>query len=109
MNADNFTAQIKNAIIEENTGIYRDLFENTESASDPYWIRALALYNSLDATQRGVFMEVVRQTAIDTVSNVFAVVDGVTQLEGQDGDIRLRCGDDDLTGDLQDSFLQQFE
>ncbi|MBL8871282.1 MAG: hypothetical protein JNK90_15900 [Planctomycetaceae bacterium] len=109
MNADNFTAQIKNAIIEENTGIYRDLFENTESASDPYWIRALALYNSLDATQRGVFMEVVRQTAIDTVSNVFAVVDGVTQLEGQDGDIRLLCGDDDLTGDLQDSFLQQFE
>jgi len=109
MNADNFTAQIKNAIIEENTGIYRDLFENTESASDPYWIRALSLYNSLDASQRSVFMEVVRQTAIDTVSNVFAVVDGVTQLEGQDGDIRLRCGDDDLTGDLQDSFLQQFE
>jgi hypothetical protein len=109
MNADNFTAQIKNAIIEENTGIYRDLFENTKSATNPYWIRALALYNSLDATQRSAFLEVMRQTAIDTVSNVFAVIDGVTQLEGQDGDIRFSCGDDDLTGDLQDSFLLQFE
>lgn len=109
MNADNFTAQIKRSIIEENTGIYRDLFENTESASDPYWTRALSLYNALDATQRSVFMEVVRQTAIDTVSNVFAIVDGITQLEGQDGDIRFRCGEDELSGELQDRFLQQFE
>ncbi|MFM7516706.1 MAG: hypothetical protein ACKO3V_07170 [Pirellula sp.] len=109
MKADVFTAQIKKAIIEENTGIYRDLFDNTKSASDPYWIRALALYNALDESQRNVFIEVLRQTAIDSISNVFAVVDGVTQLEGQDGDIRFSCGDDDLTGELQDRFLEQFE
>jgi len=109
MKAEEFTAQIKSAIIEANTAIYRDLFENTKSATDPYWVRALALYNALDASQRSVFMEVVRQTAIDSVSNVFAVVDGVTQLEGQDGNIRFSCGDDELTGELQDRFLEQFE
>lgn len=109
MNAVDFTAKIKSAVIEENTAIYHDLFENTKTATDPYWIRALALYNALDATQRDVFMEVVRQTAIDSVSNVFAVVDGVTQLEGQDGEIRFRCGDDELNGDLQDRFLEHFE
>ena len=109
MKADVFTAQIKKAIIEENTGIYRDLFDNTKSAIDPYWVRALELYNALDENQRNVFIEVVRQTAIDSVSNVFAVVDGVTQLDGQDGDIRFSCGDDELTGELQDRFLEQFE
>jgi hypothetical protein len=109
MKPDIFTAQIKKSIIEENTDIYRDLFNNTKSATDPYWIRALALYNALDENQRNVFIEVVRQTAIDSVSNVFAVVDGVTQLEGQDGDIRFSCGDDELTGELQDRFLEQFE
>jgi hypothetical protein len=109
MNPVEFTAQIKASIIEENTAIYRDLFENTKSATDPYWIRALALYNALDTDQRRVFMEVIRQTTIDSVSNVFAVADGVTQLEGQDGDIRISCGDVDLTGELQDRFLEQFE
>lgn len=109
MKADVFTAQIKKAIIEENTGIYRDLFDNTKSATDPYWVRALELYNALDENQRNVFIEVVRQTAIDSVSNIFAVVDGVTQLDGQDGDIRFSCGDDELTGELQDRFLEQFE
>jgi hypothetical protein len=109
MNAVEFTAQIKASIIEENTAIYRDLFENTKTATDPYWIRALALYNALDADQRSVFMEVIRQTAIDSVSNVFAIADGVTQLEGQDGDIRFSCGGHELSGDLQDRFLEHFE
>ena len=71
MKADVFTAQIKKAIIEENTGIYRDLFDNTKSATDPYWVRALELYNALDENQRNVFIEVVRQTAIDSVSNAW--------------------------------------
>lgn len=109
MKADEFVAQIKKSIIEENTDIYHDLFENTQSATDPYWDRALGLYNSLSEHQRLVFFEIVRQTAIDSVSNVFAVVDGVTQIEGQDADIRLFCGADELSGQLQDHFLKQFE
>lgn len=109
MKAGEFTAQVKRSIVEENVGIYRDLFENTENASDPYWQRALALYKSLDAEQREVFFEVVRQTTIDSVSNVFAVVDGVTQLEGQDGECEMSCGGDKLNGELQDHFLEHFE
>ena len=109
MNAVEFTAQIKASIIEENTAIYRDLFENTKTATDPYWIRALTLYNALDADQRSIFIEVIRQTAIDSVSNVFAVTDGLTQLEGQDDDIRFTCGDDELSGELEERFLEHFE
>jgi hypothetical protein len=53
-----------------------------------------------------VFFEVIRQTAIDTVSNVFAVVDGVAKLNGQDGDCSLTCGTDSISGELQDHFLE---
>ena len=94
------------SVVEENVGIYRDLFENTEKATDPYWERALALYKSLDASQRDVFFEVVRQTAIDTVSNVFALIDGVMRLDGQDDDCHFSCGADQLSGELQDHFLE---
>ena len=109
MNAAEFTGQVKRSVVDENVGIYRDLFENTEKATDPYWQRALALYKALDASQKEVFFEVLRQTAIDTVSNVFAVVDGVTQLDGQDGDCSLTCGTDQLSGELQDHFLEHCE
>ena len=109
MNAEKFTAQIKASVVEENVRIYRDLFENTENATDPYWQRALGLYRSLDNSQKDVFFEVIRQTAIDTVSNVFAVIDGVTQLDGQDGDCSLTCGSDQLSGALQDHFLEHCE
>jgi hypothetical protein len=106
MNAEEFTRQVRRSVIDENVNIYRDLYENTENATDPYWQRALDLYKSLDIRQKEVFLEVIRQTAIDTVSNVFAVVDGVTKLNGQDGDCSLTCGTDSISGELQDSFLE---
>ncbi len=64
MNAEKFTAQIKASVVEENVRIYRDLFENTENATDPYWQRALGLYRSLDNSQKDVFFEVIRQTIL---------------------------------------------
>jgi len=109
MNAEEFVSQVRQAVVDENTGIYRDLFENTETATDPYWIRAISLYASLRPDQRDIFFAIVRQVIIDTISNVFAIVDGVRQLDGEDGDIRMACGADELSGELQDRFLEQFE
>jgi len=109
MNAEQFTAQIKTSIVEDNVRIYRDLFENTKNATDPYWQRALGFYKSLDENQKEIFFEVIKQTIIDTVSNLFAVIDGVTHLNGQDGDCSLTCGSDQLSGELQDHFLTHCE
>ncbi|MEO8270770.1 MAG: hypothetical protein ABI557_13690 [Aureliella sp.] len=69
----------------------------------------MLLYKALDDSQREIFIEVLRQTAIDTVSSVFALVDGVASFEGQESRIRFSYGDDDLAGELQDEFLKQFE
>jgi len=109
MNVKDFVQGIRKTVVEENTEIYRDLFENTESATDAYFIRALSLYHSLDDEQRKVFLEVTRQVSIDAVSSLFAILDGVTPIEGQAEEIRVVCGDEELSGELQDAFLGQFE
>jgi hypothetical protein len=109
MKVEDFVAQIKSVVVEENAELYRDLFNNTSDASDPYWQRALDFYRSVDESQREVLFEVIRQVIVDTVSSVLAIVDGVSYLEGQDGDCSLTCGGDELSGELQDVFLQQFE
>ncbi len=48
-----------------------------------------------------------RQVIVDTLSNVFGVLDGSTPLENYRDYFHLAYGDDpqDLNGDLQDIFL----
>ncbi|WP_185843532.1 hypothetical protein [Pseudoalteromonas luteoviolacea] len=49
-----------------------------------------------------------RQVSVDTISNLFALLDGVSCLEDQDGDFRLTIENvkEQLNGDLQDIFLE---
>ena len=106
---DDFVARLQKAILEDNLAIYRELFDTTkvDNASDPYWIRALSMYAKLDGAGRAVLLEIIRQVMADTISNVFAILDGVSDLESQDGDFRLTIGDsnEQLNGELQDQFL----
>ena len=110
MKVEDFVVQIRKSVVDENSVIDRELFEDTTTTvTDPYWIRARSLYASLESEQQDILLEIMRQVAIDTVSNVFAIMDGVTELEGQDGAVRVQCGADELSGELQDRFLEQFE
>jgi hypothetical protein len=78
MSPENFVSEIRAAVVEQNSAIYKDLFESTsvESASDPYWKRALALYASLSDSDRKVLFEIMRQATVDTISNVLGILDG---------------------------------
>lgn len=109
MKPEEFVAGLRQTIVEENAEIYRDLFETTEAATDPYWTRALAFYAALDNDQKCVFCEILRQVAIDSVSNLLAVLDGATVLDGQDQQFLLQSGSDQISGELQNLFLQQFD
>ena len=113
MDAEDFTKQLRKSIIEDNLAIYKDLFQSTDpkSATDPYWVRALALHGALDDSQKSIFYEIVRQVMADTVSNMLGVIDGVSTLEGADDELRLLTakGNKELSGDLQDTFLEQEE
>jgi hypothetical protein len=113
MKPKDFVVGLRAAVIDENIAIYRDLFASTpiEKASDAYWKRALALFNSLSPEQQEVFFEVVRQIAVDTTSNVLGMIDGVNSLEGMDAGLVLTYDNkkEPLNGDLQSLFLVEEE
>ena len=107
---EDFVSQIRKSVIEENLSIYKDLFASTnvENTSDPHWVRALGLYANLNSDDKGVLFALIRQVMVDTISNVFAILDGVSQLEGQQGEFTLLANSsaERLNGELQDGFLE---
>lgn len=111
MTPANFVNALRKEVINDNAVIFRDLFSNTkiESASDPYWKRALALFGDLSPEQKDVFFEVLRQIAVDTTSNLLGVIDGVNVPAGVVGRLELCIDGNKISGDLQSLFLEQEE
>lgn len=108
---EEFVAKIRKSVIDENQVLYRNLFENTpiKSATDPYWLKAKILFEFLNHDQRDIFFQVIRQTSIDTASNLLGIIDGVNSLDDVSGDFLLTYdgGDEPLNGDLQSIFLAE--
>jgi hypothetical protein len=99
-------------VVDENVVIYRELFEGTavQAATDPYWQRALALFESLRDEQRNVFFEIVRQVSVDTTSNILGVLDGINPVQGIEAGIVVSdTKGNRLNGDLQSLFLVEDE
>lgn len=113
MNPKDFVIGLKTTVVEKNLSIYNDLFSSTsiKDVTDEYWKRALTLFNSLPAEQREVFFEVIRQTMVDTTSNILGVIDGVSIMNDEGDEFSLTYGDDkkSLSGDLQSLFLAEEE
>ena len=114
MKTEDFVAAVKANVVDENVETYEHLFSTTDrnGVTDPYWARALALYDELDSDARRVLLEAVRQVVIDTVSNVLGVLDGSSTLAGYDVNFSLRTvpdGGENMAGYLQDAFLALVE
>ena len=107
MSDSEFIRGIRKEIIASNLQTYRKLFAGTrpEDASDPYWKTALQLFGELDDVGRDILFHIIRQVMVDTVSNLFAIFDGVSDLPAQDGTFEVRIGDKNIAGSLQDQFL----
>ncbi len=108
MNTREFVVGLRKQVIQSNVDIYRSLFEEAQAADakDDYWKDALSLYASLDPARKETLFRVVRQVMVDTVSNVFAILDGASYIDSQHEDLDLSCAGDRLNGELQDIFLQ---
>jgi hypothetical protein len=111
MTPETFVSEIRSAVVQQNAAIYKDLFESTtpEAAHDPYWKRALTLHRSLSEADRTVLFEIMRQVTVDTVSNLFAILDGVSALAGLPENFVLTSQSDHrkLNGSLKDMFLEE--
>lgn len=110
MTPEKFVSQVRSTVVDQNVAIYKELFESTapEAASDLYWKRALTLYRSLGEADRLVLFEIMRQAAVDAVSNIFAILDGVSAIEGLPESFSLMAVSDHqkINGNLQDLFLE---
>jgi hypothetical protein len=112
MLAKEFVSHLRIAVVEENMAIYQQLFNSISvtTASDPYWKRALSFFNNLEAAQRTILFEIIRQVSVDTTSNILGVIDGVNTLDGLKGEFHLAYEDEQqLNGDLQSLFLAEEE
>ena len=113
MTPEDFVSKVRAAVVQEIATTYRDLFESSapEGASDAYWKRALTLHRSLSEADRAVLFEIMQQVSVDTVSNLFGILDGASVLEGPREDFVLMSQADNrkLNGNLQDLFLEAEE
>jgi hypothetical protein len=113
MTPESFVSHVRSAIVEQSAATYRHMFESftPETAPDPLWKRALALHRSLSEPERSVLVELMRQASVDTVSNLFGVLDGSTSLADSREEFVLLSKPDNqlLSGNLQDLFLEADE
>lgn len=112
MNSEEFSSALMTQIIDQNMKSYMDMFNNSraEKSTIAYGIRALTLFHSLRPEQQEVLFEIIRQTSVDTVSSILAVLDGVSPLAGAFEDYTLTYdGGGKLNGDLQSLFLAEEE
>jgi len=108
---EEFTKNIFKGIVKENIKIYKDLydsFEITDKTVD-YWKNSIQLYQSFDENQKENFFRILEQTMIDTISNLFGVLDGNTNLSGNEYEVRVEINGVDTNNELQDSFLEYIE
>ena len=111
MSPKEFAVGLYSAVVDENSLIYRELFQNTEigKVTDPYWKDALPLFKSLSLEQREVFFSIIKQIMIDTTSNVLGVIDGVNSFANEDFSLYGSDSSKPLNGDLQGLFLAEEE
>ena len=108
---EEFARRIYETIIENGENIYKDLYENTEITEKTidYWKNALELYNSLDHDQKNVFISIIKQTMIDTISSLFGVLDGASTLSGGNMEFDIKINGIRTEDEMQDTFLEIVE
>lgn len=112
MTAQELVSGIRATVIDENMEIFRRLFIETlpENATDPYWKRALTLFNSLSEADRNVLLDIVRNTAVATTSHLLGVLDGENPISVENSEMKLLAADgQQLNGELQTTFLLEEE
>jgi len=109
MHARAMAEGFKTHVVDANMATYSSLLRSAEEATNPVWVDGMRLFRSLEPDSQQAFIAFMRNVAIDSVSSVLAIVDGVAFLDGQDGDVVMTCGGGRVSGDLQGEFLALFE
>lgn len=105
-----FIEDIYKTIVENNIEIYKRLFNETEITDNTieYWINSLEFYRGLDELKKDIFFIILKQIIIDTISNLFGLLDGSSELIDEDYTVSVLI-DGIVEDSLQDEFLEFIE
>ena len=111
MNDQQFVAAVRREVLECNWETYKQILQQRQPgcATDQYWQEALRLYAGLDDAAQQTLLTIMRQVIVDTLSNMFAILDGVTRLSGETDTVVVELAGRKLGGSLQDLFLESEE
>ena len=76
---------------------------------DEYWGKVLNFYEDLSEERKEILMSIIKQTIIDTISNVLGIIDGSSTLNDCDLEPKLLLDNKDTENELQDTFLAYIE
>lgn len=111
MEAIDFVKAIREIVVEDGLQSYRDLLDNTETASDITWKNILPIYNKLTAEEKESFLMFIRLVEVDTTSSLFGILDGSSYLsdDAENFQLNVESTGEQINGDLQDLFLEMEE
>lgn len=110
-----FVMNIYEEIVNTNMEYYSTAYDDTDIQDNyPTEIKnRISFVQSLDPDRKKILLSYMRQIIIDTISNVFGIIDGSSYLEDfNEGDFELKYGNhikQIISGDLQDLFLEFVE
>ncbi len=108
---EKFTKDVYNSLVLDRTDAYRRMYNSMteETGGDEYWADLKEFYDTLSTRQKEVFFRVIKQTIIDSISGVFGVLDGSSNLSGTTYECDVMVDGVDMEHDLQDYFLSYVE
>ena len=111
MNTEEFTSLVYAQAIERGTEDWVEAIEATDlaTATSPSWLRAHGLYSHLSKDDRAALIEILQQTSVDCISEIFGILDGTTLLVGAAKPMQLMFDGKAISGNLQDYFLWHHE
>lgn len=108
MTSSDFVHALRAQVIDERHRQFGDSMANLELAKvrDPQARLAIEWFRTLAPEHRKIFLSYVRQSSVDAVASVLAIIDGVRYLPPFNKGFALSTGDGiKFDGDLSEQFL----
>jgi len=105
-----FIEKVYESIVVGNVQIYTEMIEDKDTdRTVEFWKSARKIYRELDDSQHKAFIDFIRQVIIDTISNVFGVLDGICGIDSKEWLCSVTINGESTEDDLQDTFLEYIE
>ncbi len=101
-----FIVALRENVIGTLTKYYEQELNNFTPEYPPGWQLIAQWYNSLEPEQKAHFIEFIRTIQVDTISLVLGILVGKDYLNEERVEFTLMAGEEVITGDLQDIFLE---